>query len=137
MWPFRREGNKNDKTPATTPCKIGLGPRGEKLARKYLKQTGLKILAANYRCPAGEADLIVLDKTADTIAVVEVKTRSSDRYVAPESAVTSEKQRRLRRIAQYYLSTNNTGELGVRFDVVSIVIRPGEKPEIRHIPDAF
>ena len=116
---------------------MGLGPRGEKLARKYLKQTGLKILAANYRCPAGEADLIALDKSANAIAVVEVKTRSSARYVAPESAVTAEKQRRLRRIARYYLSTNDTGEMTLRFDVVSIVLRAGEKPEIRHIPDAF
>ena len=137
MWPFRREGNKNDDSPPVTPRKTGLGPRGEKLARKYLKQTGLKILVTNYRCPAGEADLIALDKGADTIAVVEVKTRSSDRYVAPESAVTAEKQRRLRRIAQYYLSTNDTGEMAVRFDVVSIVLRPGEKPDIRYIPDAF
>ena len=51
MWPFRRRGN------------LPLGARGERLAKRFLKRRGLKILATNYRCPAGEADLIVLDRS--------------------------------------------------------------------------
>ena len=132
MWPFGRR----DPTP--------LGPRGEKLARRMLRRVGMKILAANYRCPAGEADLIALDRStrrqfgAETLVFVEVKTRSSDRYTDPASAVDADKQRHLEKIADHYLATHDAADLNVRFDIVSIVIPPdGTAPRIRHIPDAF
>ena len=131
MWPFG------------APDKPGLGRRGEKAARKFLRRAGLKILARNYRCPVGEVDLIALDAStrsrpgAETIAFVEVKTRSSDRHVEPESAVDAAKRRRLRKVAGYYLATHDAAEFDVRFDVVAVVARPGEKPQVRHIPDAF
>ena len=129
MWPFGRTQT--------------LGPRGEYLARKFLKRRGMKILATNYRCRAGEADLIVLDPAtrrefgAETIAVVEVKTRSSDKYTDPQSAVNAEKQRRLKRIADTYLTTHDTEQYNLRFDIVAVVIRQDEKPEINYIPNAF
>jgi putative endonuclease len=104
-----------------------------------LRTLGLKILAVNYRCPVGEADLIALDRrdSAETIVVVEVKTRSSDRYTNPESAVNPDKQRRLRNVARHYLAERETGNLDVRFDVVSVLLRPRGPAEIRHIPGAF
>ncbi len=120
-----------------------VGRRGERLARKFLKRQGLKVLAQNYRCPAGELDLIALDPTTrsergrETIAFVEVKTRRSDRHTAPESAVDDDKQRRMQKVAQYYLNTHETSDLDWRFDVVAIVIRDREKPQINYIPNAF
>ena len=128
MWPFGRHA-------AGEP----LGRKGEKLARKLLRQKGLKILAANYRCPAGEADIIALDCSggAETLAFVEVKTRSSNFYTDPHSAVDADKQRRLRKVAEYYLSSRDTGQMNVRFDVVSIVLREGERPKAEHIANAF
>jgi putative endonuclease len=129
LWPFRRD-------PPT-------GTRGEKLAVRYLRRAGCSILARNYRCPVGEADVIVLDKStrsqwgAESIAFVEVKTRSSDDSVAPESAVDRRKRRQLVRVARYYLAHHETGERRVRFDVVSVVLPPGGKPQVRHISDAF
>ena len=131
MWPFGRPG------------KLPLGQRGERLARRHLRRKGLKILARNYRCPAGEADLIALDPStrrslgAETIAFVEVKTRSSDCNTDPEAAVNADKRRRMRKVAQYYLANHDAEGYNVRFDVVAIVATDGEKPEIRHIPDAF
>jgi len=103
----------------------------------------MKILATNYRCPSGEADIIALDAStrktfgAETIAFVEVKTRSCDRYTDPEAAVDSKKQRRLRKIAAHYLAKRDAERYAVRFDIVAIVAREGEKPTIRHIPGAF
>ena len=132
MWPFRRSSSQSP-----------LGPAGEKLARQFLKGAGLKILAENYRCPAGEADLIALDPStagtvgAETIAVVEVKTRCSDRYTDPESAVDSRKRLRLRKVADYYLQAHRGGDFNVRFDIVSIGLRDGQEPQIKHIPGAF
>lgn len=119
-----------------------LGRLGEKLASKHLRRLGLKILGANYRCPAGEADLIALDPStrtsgAQTIVFVEVKTRASDRYTNPEAAVDSAKQDHMRRIATYYLAGRNAQGFNLRFDIISIVLTTGQEPKVKHIVDAF
>ena len=129
MWPFRR-----NEAP---------GPRGEQLAARHLRRAGCKILARNYRCPVGEVDLIILDASTkadwgtESVAFVEVKTRSRGDAVDPESAVDSSKRRRLIRVARYYLSRHDIGERRARFDVVAVLLPADGKPEIRHIPDAF
>jgi putative endonuclease len=130
FWPFRRR-------------QMTLGEKGEAIARRHLRRAGMKVLAANYRCPPGEADLIMLDpatrKTcgSETVVFVEVKTRSSDRYVDPESAVDEDKRRQVRRVAEYYLRHHDAAGFALRFDIVSVVIREGQQPEIKHIRDAF
>ncbi len=120
-----------------------LGRKGEQIAVRFLKRNGLKMLARNYRSPTGEADLIVLDTTtrkaqgAETIAFVEVKTRSCDRYTDPESAVDTDKRRRIRKVSEYYLAHHPAEGYNVRFDIVSVVIQDQGKPEINYIQDAF
>ena len=129
MWPFRPE-----KT---------LGRHGEHLAARTLKRRGMKILATNYRCPSGEIDIIALDPTTrrdsgrETIVFVEVKTRSTDAYTVPESAVDARKRRRIRKAARYYLSHYPSGGYGVRYDIVAIVAPLRAKPRIKHIAAAF
>lgn len=113
-----------------------LGRRGEKLACKYLKKLGYRILARNYRCPVGEIDLIAMD--GDVIAFAEVKTRSSEDAADVERAVGPAKQRQLTRTAKFYLTHCPAAQdHPCRFDILGIVSRDGDKPEIRHIPDAF
>ena len=130
MWPFRRRP-------------MSAGQRGEELARKFLKRRGLKILARNYRCPAGEIDIIALDTSTRaelgtmTLAFVEVKARSSARYVEPQSAVNAEKRRRIERVAQDYLATHDAAEFNVRFDVVAVVLAEGRQERITYLQDAF
>ncbi|MFP4055113.1 MAG: YraN family protein [Phycisphaerae bacterium] len=120
-----------------------LGTRGEKLARRHLKRRGMKILASNYRARGGEVDIIALDPTtraetsAETIVFVEVKTRTSDRYTDPASAVDNDKRRRLRKAAGQYLASRPTDGYATRYDIVSIVIPPGQNPRINHMPGAF
>ncbi|MCX8015284.1 MAG: YraN family protein, partial [candidate division WOR-3 bacterium] len=77
-----------------------LGQAGEKIAIKYLKKQGYKILAQNYRCPIGEIDIIAQDKEA--IVFVEVKTRQSDYLTKPFESVGQKKQEKLRSLAEYY-----------------------------------
>ena len=135
MWPLgrwrRRKGGD------------GLGHLGERLAAKALKRCGMKILARNYRCPAGEADLIALDRStrqesgADTIVFVEVKTRSSDKYTDPQYAVDRDKQRRLEGVAQYYAARRRVEDYCIRFDIIAIVAPDGQAPQLKHIKDAF
>ena len=120
-----------------------LGQRGEALARRHLKRRGMKILARNFRCPAGEIDLIALDRStrsqdgAETIAFVEVKARRDDTYTDPAAAVDIRKRGRLKKAAKYYLSRVDAEGFNARFDIVSIVFRDGGKPDVQHIPDAF
>ena len=134
MWPLG---------PRRQPAGGDLGQLGERLAAKALKRCGMKILARNYRCPAGEADLIALDRStrqesgAETIVFVEVKTRSSDKYTDPESAVDRDKQRRLEGVAQYYAARRHVEDYCIRFDIIAIVAPGGQKPELKHIKDAF
>ena len=94
-----------------------LGKKGEKLAEEYLKSEGCKVLKKNYRTPFGEADLIVQD--GDEVVFVEVKTRSSDAYGTPAEAVVQAKQRRYKRIAEFYWMETGA-EPNARFDVVEI-----------------
>ncbi len=132
MWPFRRRADRD-----------GLGQRGEKISRKFLKRQGLAILASNYRCPTGEIDLIALDKStlsddgAQTLVFVEVKARSSDRFTDPASAVNADKQRRIRKVARYYLESRETSDYNVRFDIISVIVRDSQEPEIDHYQGAF
>jgi putative endonuclease len=160
MWPWGRKADRSASTPGRgralgkVPGRVSasvlgkvlekdLGPRGEALAAKFLTRQGLKILARNFRCPAGEADLIALDSStartagAETIVFVEVKTRSSDRYSSPESAVNDAKRRKMRKVADSYLAARRTEGFNVRFDIVSIVIRDDGKPQIKHLVDAI
>ena len=136
MWPWGRRAAPRDPTGR-------LGRRGERLARRTLRRKGLRILAENYRSPLGEVDLIALDRStrrqygAETLVFVEVKTRSSDRYTEPKSAVNADKQARIRKVARYYLAHHDTEEYNVRYDVVSIVLAAGCKTRIEHAQGAF
>jgi putative endonuclease len=113
-----------------------LGRRGERLAEKHLKRLGCRILVRNYRCDAGEIDLIV--RHAETIAFVEVKTRRSEDAADVEEAVNPHKRRQLIRVARdYLLRTPAAAEYALRFDIVGIVVGDDGTPEIRHIPEAF
>ncbi|MBI5725867.1 MAG: YraN family protein [Planctomycetes bacterium] len=136
MWPFGPGGRKSDPS--------ALGRRGERLAMKFLKSLGLKILVRNYSCRAGEIDIIALDESTKksmgwpTIVFVEVKTRKSDLVVGPESAVDSRKRRKIEKVAAHYLSSRDADEYAWRFDVIAVVIPPdGGKPQITHLSDAF
>ena len=107
-----------------------LGKKGEKLAERYLRGLGYRLLAKNYRTPFGEADLIF--SVGDETVFVEVKTRSSFAYGEAREAVNYEKQARYRKIALYY--GQQTGEeLNARFDVVEVY----ESGEIEHYLSAF
>jgi putative endonuclease len=112
------------------------GRRGEKLAAEYLENQGLKILARNWRCPEGELDIVATDGIAKVI-FYEVKTRSGTGFGTPVEAVTRGKRRRIRRLAHLWLTSRLEYWPHRQFDVIGILIRPGAKPEMRHIVEAF
>nr|MBN1229307.1 YraN family protein [Anaerolineae bacterium] len=97
-----------------------IGELGEQIARQALSTYGYTIVEMNWRCFAGEIDLIALER--DVWVFVEVKTRRSEAYGTPEEAVTSDKKRRLFAVAQVYLVENDLTDVDWRIDVVAIAL---------------
>ena len=110
------------------------GLAGEELAVDVFRRAGYEIVDRNYRCKAGEVDVVA--KLRSTVVFCEVKTRVDDRYGIPSEAVDRGKQGRLRKVAAHWLTERKPGAVEIRFDVVSVIVRDG-RPEVTHIPDAF
>jgi len=113
---------------------ILLGRSGEDLAVEFLKKSGYKILARNYRNYTGEIDIIARDK--EIIVFAEVKTRTSDKCGFPAEAVGSFKQRQISRTAVIYLKENNLLHKSARFDIISVLCLP-QNEKIDLIKNAF
>lgn len=95
------------------------GDAGEATALKHLQDHGLTLIARNYRCKAGEIDLVMLDGV--TLALIEVRFRSDRRFGGAAASVTWRKQRRLIHAAQHLLLTrSHLRRYPARFDVVAL-----------------
>ena len=133
-----------DKHSEATPTSK-IGAEGESLARNYLERQKYRIVLANFKIPVGrnmrsavvtgEIDLVAYDE--DTLCFVEVKTRSSDDFASPQSAVDLRKQRQIIRTARKYKKLFHLENVKIRYDVVAIVIKKGERPKIELIKDYF
>ena len=112
-----------------------LGRQGEEIATEYLINKDFKILERNWHFGKLELDIIAIDTKNDTLAFVEVKTRSANYWVEPELSLTKKQQRFLIKAANAYIDTHSY-DMEARFDIISIVIHPQGK-EIKHIDEAF
>ena len=95
-----------------------LGNWGEGVAAVQLEAEGYAIVARNWRCAAGEIDLVARD--GETLVFVEVKTRRSPAYVAPEEALTPRKAQKLLQLGAQYVYENALGDINWRIDLVAI-----------------
>src|SRR5215475_8633611 len=111
------------------------GRVGEDLAHRHLRRQGCIIVARNYRPPAtpGEIDLVAWE--ADRLVFVEVKTRTSEDFGAPDAAVDHEKRRRLLWAAMEYARRANVPWEKTRFDIVSVLLN--DESKIQWQRDAF
>ncbi len=112
-----------------------LGAAGESAAARHLVRCGYRIVEANVRCRLGEIDLVAID--AGVIVFVEVKGNRGPRFGAPEEMVTSFKQRRLTRLAAWYLQRRGWLGKPARFDVVAVDWDAAGTKNVRHFRDAF
>lgn len=95
------------------------GHAGENVALAHLQRAGLKLIARNYRCKAGEIDLVMLDGA--TLALVEVRYRSTLDFGGAAASVTWRKQRRFILAAQHLLlMCADLRRYPARFDVVAV-----------------
>ncbi len=120
---------------AGEPEHLRRGKLGERVAKKHLRENGLKFLTANFRSPRGEIDLIFRDD--DCLVFVEVKTRSSEDWTRPAAAVNAQRRRRLSKTALDYLRMLKQPPVKIRFDIVEVLLHDGAVSEVRHLPNTF
>ncbi|WP_395658347.1 YraN family protein [Nocardioides sp.] len=107
------------RTTTTAASKQALGAYGETLAARHLVGQGMVLLDRNWRCEAGEIDLVLRD--GEVLVVCEVKTRTSTDFGTPHEAVTDIKVARLRRLATRWLEERAVVARDVRIDLVAVV----------------
>jgi len=95
-----------------------IGNRGESIAKSFLEKQGYRCLERQWRCRAGEIDLVMQER--DELVFVEVKYRASNDYGHPEEMVDWKKARRLTKTAFHYLRSKNQDHSFWRFDTVAI-----------------
>lgn len=116
-----------------------LGDEGEELAARHLVREGFSIVARNVRYRTGEIDIVA--RRGKELHFVEVRTRTDPSFVSPLESITEEKQHRIRRTAEWYLSDSRNGfndnDLPCCcFSVIGIDYSDGE-PRIECVLDAF
>jgi putative endonuclease len=109
------------------------GRLGEDLAAAHLIAQGLIVLDRNWRCEAGEVDIVA--REGDALVICEVKTRSSRRFGSPLEAVTPVKAARLRRLAACWVREHRVRPREIRIDLVGIVLGKAD-PEIEYVRGA-
>jgi putative endonuclease len=115
----------------TAARRQALGQYGESLAARHLTGQGMVVLDHNWRCPAGEIDLVLRD--GRVLVICEVKTRSSTACGSPLEAVTAIKVERLRRLAAHWLEAHPVHPTEIRIDMVGILRPPRGPSMVEHV----
>ena len=108
-----------------------LGRYGEAYAARHLVEGGMVLLDRNWRCTAGEIDLVLRD--GPVLVVCEVKTRTSTRFGSPLEGVDQRKAARLRRLAARWLGEHPLRPREVRIDLVGVLLEPGRPAVVEHV----
>lgn len=110
-----------------------LGTKGEQIAVDFLLKNGHSIIERNYRFDKAEVDIIA--QKGDTLAIIEVKTRSTADFGDPQDFVKPKQIKNLIKAVDEYITVNQL-DVDVRFDIIAI-IKTKSDYEIEHIQDAF
>ena len=110
------------------------GELGERIAERWLKRTGWRVLQRRFRSGRRDIDLVV--EREGTVAFVEVKARKGEQFGQAVEAVNWRKQKELTKSAQVWIDRHGRPEDSYRFDVVGVLMN-GERVRIRHVEDAF
>ena len=110
-----------------------LGKKGEQLAVDYLLKNNYAIVERNYRFDKAEVDIIAKQK--DILAIIEVKTRSTSDFGDPQDFVKPKQIQRLVKAVDEYVTENDL-DVEVRFDIIAIV-KSGKSYNIEHLENAY
>lgn len=116
--------------------KDDLGCWGEEQAKQFLKKNGYKILAEHWTSRIGELDLVAF--RGGSYIFIEVKTRTNEKFGAPEEAIPWWKEKKLRKTAELFLLKNKLFEVPWQIDVIAITrdLLSGEV-KIKHLENAI
>ena len=120
--------------PPMSAARQALGDAGERIAERWLRRRGWRVLDRRFRSGHRDIDLVV--ESEGTVAFVEVKTRRSLRFGDPAESVHRRKQRELTRSARAWIGRHGRSGMAYRFDVVAVLV-DGERVRIRHVANAF
>jgi len=126
-----------------------IGKQGEDLAAAYLESKDWLVFDRNYRFDKAEVDIVATDR--NYIVFVEVKLRSNTFFGQPEDYVTPQKEANIKKAAEAWpqkeanikkaaeawIYERKMETAVVRFDVISIVQKGNQAPQITHFKDAF
>jgi putative endonuclease len=115
----------------TAQQRRAIGRYGETVAARHLLEQGLELLDRNWRCDAGEIDLVLRD--GEVLVFCEVKTRSGTAYGHPLEAVDAVKTDRLVRLADRWMEERGVVAADVRFDVVAVLRSRRGAAEVEHL----
>ncbi len=104
-----------------------LGIYGEAIAQNYLRKKGYHIIEANFRCKAGEIDVVARHKK--DLVFIEVRTKSGEDFGTPEESVTFAKKEKLVACALSYLMLRNQEASSWRVDFVAVELEADGKPK--------
>jgi len=110
------------------------GELGERIAERWLRRTGWRVVQRRFRSGHRDIDLVV--EREGTIVFVEVKSRKGDRFGHPVEAVNWRKQKELTKSAQVWIDRHGRAHESYRFDVVGVLMT-GDRVRVRHVEDAF
>ncbi len=106
------------------------GQRGESIAAEYLERHGFVVVERNWRCHAGEIDVVA--REGDQLVIVEVKTRSGPGFGHPFEALTPAKLARLYRLGVLWcVSHEHQGSF--RVDAVAVLLSSGQPATVEHL----
>lgn len=111
------------------------GAWGERIAAEYLERRGWSVLARNYRLSRKEIDLIA--RQGCTIAFIEVKTRSDERFAHPLESLGIIQRRRIAEVAAAWVSEHGSEAEVYRFDLICVLRSREGEIRIDHLPDAW
>lgn len=111
-----------------------IGDKGEAIARAYLLQKGYSIIAGNWYFGHLELDIVATD--GDELVIVEVKSRTGDRYEHPSEALSGKKIRQLVEAAEGFIQQTNW-EGSTRFDLITVIFTGSDTYELEHFEEAF
>jgi len=121
--------------PAAQTARGTVARLGEEAAAQHLARNGYAILARNYRCRAGEIDVVARDPSG-SIVFVEVRARSGATFGTPEESITTVKSGKMVACAMTYLAEHGA-EQDWRIDFVGVDVRQGRVVRLRHLKHAL
>ncbi|WP_047549709.1 YraN family protein [Psychroserpens sp. Hel_I_66] len=110
-----------------------LGQKGEEIAVDFLIKNGFDIVARNYVYQKAEVDIIA--KKGDILAIIEVKTRTSADFGDPQQFLKPKQIQRIIKAVDFFVNDNDM-DVDVRFDIIAIVLNK-KGMTLEHLENAF